>query len=54
MKAADRMRALCSRREYCVSDIRKKLDQALGRDKERVDEVLSVLVRDRMVQRWFI
>ncbi|MBQ6689770.1 MAG: RecX family transcriptional regulator [Bacteroidales bacterium] len=49
MKAADRMRALCSRREYCVSDIRKKLDQALGRDKERVDEVLSVLVRDGYV-----
>lgn len=49
MKAADRMRALCSRREYCASDVRRKLNLALGRDQERVEEVLNVLVAEGYV-----
>ena len=49
LKAADRMRALCSRREYCTSDILKKLTVALDGDKVEAEKVLSVLVSEGYV-----
>lgn len=48
-KAADRMRRLCSRREYCVADIRRKLVDALDGDPEAVQEVLDALLKERYV-----
>ena len=48
-KVADKMRRLCSRREYCVSDIRKKLMVQLEGKTDEVEQVLDVLVRERYV-----
>lgn len=48
-KAADRMRRLCSRREYCIADIRRKLVEILEGDMEAVREVIDSLVKDRYV-----
>ena len=48
-KAADRMRRLCSRREYCVSDIRRKLMNALDGDLDKVRKVLDDLIREKYV-----
>ena len=44
-KVADRMRRLCSRREYCVADIRRKLSDALEGVRDAVHEVLDCLER---------
>lgn len=49
IKAADRMRRLCSRREYCSSDIMKKLVDALEGDRNAAMQVLESLVKDRYV-----
>lgn len=43
------MRRLCSRREYCVSDIRKKLMVQLEGKTDDVEQVLEALVRERYV-----
>ena len=48
-KVTDRLRRLCSRREYCMSDILKKAELALGGDKDSAKEVLSVLVSEKYV-----
>ena len=48
-KVADRMRRLCSRREYCVADIRRKLSDALEGDRDAVKEVLDSLIREQYV-----
>ena len=48
-KVADKMRRLCSRREYCVSDIRKKLMVQLEGKTDDVEQVLEALVRERYV-----
>lgn len=40
-KVLDRMRRLCSRREYCESDIRRKLEKEEGVDVEAVVESLK-------------
>ena len=48
-KVADKMRRLCSRREYCVSDIRKKLMVQLEGKTDEVEQVLEALVRERYV-----
>ena len=45
----DRMRRLCSRREYCSSDILKKLVDATDGDRAKSAEILSVLVEERYV-----
>ena len=45
----DRMRRLCSRREYCSSDILKKLVDATDGDRAKSVEILSVLVEERYV-----
>ena len=46
---ADRMRTLCSRREYCISDIRRKIAAALDGDQTRTDAVLDILVKENYI-----
>lgn len=53
-RVLDRMRVLCSRREYCCADIRTKASAALvkqGMDKDQVPEaakiILDSLVKDK-------
>jgi regulatory protein len=48
-KVLDRMRNLCSRREYCRSDIMKKVVSALDGDKERAENVMEILVAERYI-----
>ena len=48
-KVLDKLRRLCSRREYCTSDILKKASEALNGDQNRAEEVLQVLVSERYV-----
>ena len=48
-KALDKMRRLCSRREYCVSDIRTKLMKELEGDAQKVETALNKLIEDRYV-----
>ena len=48
-KVTDRLRRLCSRREYCMSDILKKAEGALDGNTESAKEVLSVLVSEKYV-----
>ena len=43
------MRRLCSRREYCVSDIRTKLMKELEGDAQKVETALNKLIEDRYV-----
>ncbi len=49
LKVADRMRALCSRREYCRKDILKKVMTALDGDAAKTEEVVGKLVEERYV-----
>lgn len=48
-KITDRLRRLCSRREYCTSDILKKAVTALEGDKEAAAKVLEALVSEKYV-----
>ena len=48
-KALDKMRRLCSRREYCVSDIRTKLMKELEGDAQKVETALKKLIEERYV-----
>ena len=48
-KVADKMRRLCSRREYCVSDIRKKLMTQLEGNTAEVGEILEHLITEKYV-----
>lgn len=48
-KVTDRLRRLCSRREYCSSDILKKAVTALEGDKEIAEKVLAELIKDKYV-----
>ena len=48
-KVADRMRALCSRREYCRKDVMKKAMTALDGDVAKAEEVVAKLVEERYV-----
>ena len=48
-KVADRMRALCSRREYCRRDILKKVQTALDGDSVKAAEVVGKLVEERYI-----
>ena len=45
----DKLRNLCSRREYCSSDIRRKALAALENDSEGADKVLDLLIKDKYV-----
>lgn len=50
IQVLDRMRALCSRREYCTEDIRRKTVQALpDYDSEVADRIIGVLKRDKYI-----
>ena len=48
-KALDKMRRLCSRREYCVSDIRTKLMKELEGNAQKVETALNKLIEERYV-----
>lgn len=48
-KVTDRMRRLCSRREYCKSDILKKVLAAMEGDAETAEKILAVLVSEKYV-----
>lgn len=48
-KVSDRMKALCSRREYCLSDIRKKVMTLLDGDESGTQTVLDQLVEQKYV-----
>ena len=43
------MRRLCSRREYCVADIRSKLQKALEGDEGKVEAALKALIEEKYV-----
>lgn len=49
LKVADRMRALCSRREYCRKDVLNKVMTALDGDAAKAEEVVGKLVEERYV-----
>lgn len=49
LKVADRMRTLCSRREYCSSDILKKVVTALDGDKEKAAEIVAKLIEEKYI-----
>lgn len=48
-KALDKMRRLCSRREYCVSDIRTKLMKELDGDVQKVETAINKLKDEKYV-----
>ena len=49
IKVTDRLRNLCSRREYCSSDILKKALTALEGDREAAEQILKKLVSEKYV-----
>ncbi len=49
MKVTDRLRGLCSRREYCVEDIRQKAVKALDGNAALAAEVVETLVKEKYV-----
>lgn len=48
-KVLDRMRNLCSRREYCKADIMKKALAALDGDRSGAEKVVDVLVNEKYI-----
>lgn len=48
-KVADKMRRTCSRREYCVADIRKRLMMQLDGDTAETEAILHMLVCEKYV-----
>ena len=49
LKVTDRLRGLCSRREYCVEDVRQKALKALDGDTALAAEVVETLVKEKYV-----
>lgn len=49
IKVTDRLRNLCSRREYCSSDILKKALTALEGDREAAEQILKKLISEKYV-----
>ena len=45
----DRMMVLCSKREYCESDIRKKLSQAMAKDDGEPDIASDIRAADDII-----
>jgi regulatory protein len=45
----DKLRNLCSRREYCSSDIRRKALTALDNDIDSAVKVMDLLIKDKYV-----
>ena len=48
-KILDRLRGLCSRREYCSADVLKKAKDALEGDMQAAQEVVDSLIKDKYV-----
>lgn len=48
-EVADRMRGLCSRREYCRQDIMKKVLAALGGDADEAGRIMDRLVEEKYI-----
>ena len=48
-KVLDRMRALCSRREYCKGDILKKVLKGMDGDREAADKIMDALVKEKYI-----
>lgn len=48
-KVLERMRNLCSRREYCRSDIMKKALSALDGDREAAEKIIDTLVKEKFI-----
>lgn len=48
-KVLDRLRRLCSRREYCMSDIFRKAVEAMDGDRESAESILDVLRKEKYV-----
>lgn len=48
-KVLDKMRNLCSRREYCRSDIMKKALKALDGDRVGAEKIIDTLVAEKYV-----
>ncbi len=48
-RALGSLQALCARREYCLSDIRRKAAERLDGDQEAAEEVASELLKDGFV-----
>ena len=48
-KVTDKLRALCSRREYCVEDVRQKALKALDGDAEAATQVVETLMKEKYV-----
>ena len=49
LKVLNRLRGLCSRREYCVADVLKKATDGLEGDRAAAQEVVDVLVKEKYV-----
>ena len=49
VRVTDRMRALCSRREYCSADILKKAMSALDGDRARAETVVAKLIDEKYI-----
>lgn len=49
LKVTDRLRGLCSRREYCRADIMKKAIDALGGNIVEASRIVDLLVEERYV-----
>lgn len=48
-KVAERMKTLCSRREYCSADIMKKVMNALDGDRFHAEKIVSGLIKDKYI-----
>lgn len=48
-KVLEKMRVLCSRREYCRSDILKKVVSALDGDRQGAEKIVDILVDEKFI-----
>lgn len=48
-KVLDRMRNLCSRREYCRDDIMKKVVSALDGNRSEAEKIVEILVNEKFI-----
>lgn len=48
-KVLEKMRILCSRREYCRSDILKKVVSALDGDRQEAEKIIDILVNEKFI-----
>lgn len=48
-KVLEKMRVLCSRREYCRSDILKKVVSALDGERQGAEKIVDILVDEKFI-----